>query len=139
MKIIRIVTILFLASIAGYLLPDFLKLDKKMEFVNLTDEKYTVVECEIINDKCSADSYQLQFLTGHFGILERTSFRLLRHNSPIIGEVLITSDDGQFGTIRSQRESRGSDIRQALIPYCGNPLMNIIVIDQARQTGILIK
>ncbi|MDV7105822.1 hypothetical protein R3X26_15560 [Vibrio sp. TH_r3] len=139
MKVIRIVGVLFLASVVGYFIPDFLKLDKKMEFVNETEELYRVIECETIDDKCTVDSYQLQFLTGRFGILERTSFRLLYDDHSVATEILITSDDGQFGTIRSQREIRGSDIRQALIPYCGNPLMNIVVIDEARQTGILIK
>jgi len=139
MKAIRIVGVLFLVSVVGYLLPDLLKLDKKMEFVNLTQEQYRVIECETINDHCIVDRYQLQFLVGRFGILERTSFRLLHDTHPVTTEVLITSDDNQFGTIRSQWQRRGSDIRQALIPYCGNPVMNIIVIDQARQTRILIK
>jgi hypothetical protein len=133
----KIIGIMALFGI-GYLVPDVLGLEKKMEFA---DEVHNLklVDCVIDLRHCAAGDYSLELVDGAFSTLERTTFVLLRNGEPIKSEVLVTSDDKQFGTLKSQRHSLKLEQSQVLIPYCGNPIMNIVLIDAATRSGVTVR
>jgi hypothetical protein len=95
--------------------------------------------CEIQNNRCTVGPYSLELVAGNFDILERTTFTLLRHGRPIKGHILVTSDDNQFGTIQSQKDNALSEQSQVLIPYCGNSIMNIVLIDEEAAEGLILQ
>ncbi|MGY2575872.1 hypothetical protein [Vibrio sp. C8] len=70
--------------------------------------------------------------------MEQTTFQLTKDDNAIQSEVLITSDDEIFGTIISQRMANDPKLHKVLIPYCGNPVMQIIIIDSSTQKGLVI-
>jgi hypothetical protein len=70
--------------------------------------------------------------------MEQTTFQLTKDDNDIQSEVLITSDDEIFGTIISQRMENDPNLHKVLIPYCGNPVMQIIIIDSSTQKGLVI-
>jgi hypothetical protein len=122
----------------GYFVPDFLDLDEKM-VITESIEHPTLSRCEIQNNRCAVGPYSLELVAGNFGILERTTFTLLRHGRPIKGHILVTSDDNQFGTIQSQKDSAYTEQSQVLIPFCGNPIMNIVLIDEEAAEGLILQ
>ena len=70
--------------------------------------------------------------------MEQTTFQLTKDDKEIQSEVLITSDDEIFGTIISQRIENDPNLHKVLIPYCGNPVMRIIIIDSNPQKALVI-
>ncbi len=121
----------------GYWLPDVLKLDKKMEFADSAVDP-TLFECEILDNRCSGGGFEFALVKGNFTALERTTFTLRYQGMPVSGDILVTSDDQLIGTLLSQMTSQDKAERQVLIPYCGNPIMKIIVIDADSNQGVII-
>ncbi len=132
----KVITFIVLFGI-GYWVPDILNLDKKMEFTDAALNP-TLFECEIDNNSCSSGGFDFELINGDFGALQRTTFALRYQGTPVSGEILVTSDDKLFGTLISQNTSNGKDQRQVLVPYCGNPVMKIIVIDAQTNKGVII-
>ncbi|WED20530.1 hypothetical protein L3Q72_07650 [Vibrio sp. JC009] len=137
MKLIQFGLILLVFT-AGFFAPDLLQWKKKMEFVQLPPD-YRVIDCVLSGRKCQADDYELRLLDGNFLTLERTTFQLKHAQQVIRSDILITSDDNQFGTLLSQDIEQSDAHKDVLIPYCGNPIMHIIVVDKNRKTGLLVK
>ncbi len=121
----------------GYWLPDVLNLDKKMEFADPAINP-TLYECEIRSNRCSSGGFDFELIDGSFTALERTTFTLQYQGKPVSGDILVTSDDQLIGTLISQVTANGEAERQVLIPYCGNPIMKIIVIDTQSNKGVII-
>ncbi|MCA0936460.1 hypothetical protein LCL85_13045 [Vibrio alginolyticus] len=121
----------------GYWLPDILNLDKKMEFSDAAVDP-TLFECEIRSNRCSSGGFDFELIDGSFTALERTTFTLQYQGKPVSGDILVTSDDQLIGTLISQVTANDKDERQVLIPYCGNPIMKIIVIDAQSNKGVII-
>ncbi len=138
MKSVLIKFVLILAIFAvGYSLPNLLQFDKKMEFVS-SSENYQTLECQLINKACEQGEYHIELIAGKFASAQKTIFKINRNGKPIESEVLVTSDDNLFGTIVSQIPFEDKQIRQILIPYCGNPVMQVIVIDKENKKGLVI-
>ncbi|WP_117234246.1 hypothetical protein [Vibrio maerlii] len=124
----------FIFLAIGFMLPEIFKLDKKMEFVSeVTGIEF--INCVLEDNHCDAGDYHLALIDGAFEALELTSFSLKKGGSDIDGEILVTSDDKQFGTLRSQRNSQTFEV---LIPYCSNSIMKVIVIDLDSKVGVVI-
>ncbi len=121
----------------GYALPSLLQFDKKMEFAS-SSENYKTLECQLINKACEQGEYRIELIKGNFASAQKTIFKINRNGQPIKSEVLVTSDDNLFGTIVSQIPLEDKRLRQILIPYCGNPVMQVIVIDQENKQGLVI-
>lgn len=122
----------------GYFIPDILSLDKKMEFAQPAQNP-VLVDCVIRNNQCDAGDFKLEIIEGEFATLERTHFSLQQKNKPVQGDVLVTSDDNQFGTLLSQKLGKRPGDYQVLIPFCGNPIMNIILIDEQSNNGVIVR
>ncbi len=121
----------------GYSLPNLLQFDKKMQFVTVTDQ-YQKVKCQLISQQCVTDEYRIELIEGNFTNAQKTVFNISRNDQPVMSEVLVTSDDNLFGTIVSQVSSNNPQNKQVLIPYCGNPIMRVIVIDKEKNKGLII-
>ncbi len=132
----KLITLVVLFGI-GYWLPDILNLDKKMEFSDAALNP-TLFECEIRDNRCASGGFDFELIEGNFNALERTTFTLQYQGAPVSGDVLVTSDDQLFGTLISQITSVDKSKRQVLIPFCGNPVMKIIVIEKNRNSGVVI-
>jgi len=122
---------------AGYIVPSLLNFDKKMQFTQ-TEDNYERVNCKLVDNQCSVQDYKLELVKGTFSTMEQTTFRLTKNNHGIQSDVLITSDDKIFGTIISQKMENDPTQHKVLIPYCGNPIMQIIIIDSSTQKGLVI-
>ena len=121
----------------GYLIPSLLQFENKMQFTQ-TQDNYERLDCKLINNQCLVQGYKLELVKGTFSTMEQTTFQLTKDDNDIQSEVLITSDDEIFGTIISQRMENDPNLHKVLIPYCGNPLMQIIIIDSSTQKGLVI-
>lgn len=122
---------------AGYVIPSLLNFDRKMQFTQ-TEDSYERVECKLVDSQCSVQGYKLELVKGSFSTMEQTTFKLTKNDHDIPSDVLITSDDKIFGTIISQRMENDPTQHKVLIPYCGNPIMQIIIIDSSTQKGLVI-
>lgn len=121
----------------GYLIPGLLQFENKMQFTQ-TQDNYERLDCTLINNQCLVQGYKLELVKGTFSTMEQTTFQLTKDDNHIQSEVLITSDDEIFGTIISQRMANDPKLHKVLIPYCGNPVMQIIIIDSSTQKGLVI-
>lgn len=121
----------------GYLIPSLLQFENKMQFTQ-TQDNYERLDCTLINNQCLVQGYKLELVKGTFSTMEQTTFQLTKDDNDIQSEVLITSDDEIFGTIISQRIENDPNLHKVLIPYCGNPVMQIIIIDSSTQKGLVI-
>ncbi len=121
----------------GYLIPSLLQFENKMQFTQ-TQDNYERLDCTLINNQCLVQGYKLELVKGTFSTMEQTTFQLTKDDNDIQSEVLITSDDEIFGTIISQRMENDPNLHKVLIPYCGNPVMQIIIIDSSTQKGLVI-
>lgn len=121
----------------GYLIPSLLQFENKMQFTQ-TQDNYERLDCTLINNQCLVQGYKLELVKGTFSTMEQTTFQLTKDDNHIQSEVLITSDDEIFGTIISQRMENDPNLHKVLIPYCGNPVMQIIIIDSSTQKGLVI-
>lgn len=121
----------------GYLIPSLLQFENKMQFTQ-TQENYERLDCTLINNQCLVQGYKLELVKGTFSTMEQTTFQLTKDDNDIQSEVFITSDDEIFGTIISQRMENDPNLHKVLIPYCGNPVMQIIIIDSSTQKGLVI-
>ncbi|MDH5880064.1 hypothetical protein L8S15_13260 [Vibrio sp. S/42/10] len=121
----------------GYWTSYIFNFDKKMEFSD-TPLDAQLHECRLEGDYCLSEEYELQLIDGSFAALQRTVFTLNYRGSPVTGKILVTSDDNQFGTLIGQAMVNQVDRKQVLIPFCGNPVMNIMVIDALTNSGIII-
>lgn len=121
----------------GYLIPSLLQFENKMQFTQ-TQDNYERLDCTLINNQCLVQGYKLELVKGTFSTMEQTTFQLTKDDNYIQSEVLITSDDEIFGTIISQRMENDPNLHKVLIPYCGNPVMQIIIIDSSTQKGLVI-
>lgn len=121
----------------GYLIPSLLQFENKMQFTQ-TQDNYERLDCKLINNQCLVQGYKLELVKGTFSTMEQTTFQLTKDDNDIQSEVLITSDDEIFGTIISQRMANDPKLHKVLIPYCGNPVMQIIIIDSSTQKGLVI-
>lgn len=121
----------------GYLIPGLLQFENKMQFTQ-TQDNYERLDCKLINNQCLVQGYKLELVKGTFSTMEQTTFQLTKDDNDIQSEVLITSDDEIFGTIISQRMANDPKLHKVLIPYCGNPVMQIIIIDSSTQKGLVI-
>lgn len=121
----------------GYLIPSLLQFENKMQFTQ-TQDNYERLDCTLINNQCLVQGYKLELVKGTFSTMEQTTFQLTKDDNDIQSEVLITSDDEIFGTIISQRMENAPNLHKVLIPYCGNPVMQIIIIDSSTQKGLVI-
>ena len=121
----------------GYLIPSLLQFENKMQFTQ-TQDNYERLDCTLINNQCLVQGYKLELVKGTFSTMEQTTFQLTKDDNDIQSEVLITSDDEIFGTIISQRMANAPKLHKVLIPYCGNPVMQIIIIDSSTQKGLVI-
>ncbi|WP_165312294.1 hypothetical protein [Vibrio ziniensis] len=122
---------------AGYIVPSLLQFDKKMQFTQHEDN-YERVDCKLVDNQCSVQDYKLEIVKGSFSTMEQTIFKLTKNNHEVSSDILITSDDKIFGTIVSQRNEDAPTHHKVLIPYCGNPVMQIIIIDSNTQKGLVI-
>lgn len=121
----------------GYLIPSLLQFENKMQFTQ-TQDNYERLDCTLINNQCLVQGYKLELVKGTFSTMEQTTFQLTKDDNDIQSEVFITSDDEIFGTIISQRMENDPNLHKVLIPYCGNPVMQIIIIDSSTQKGLVI-
>ncbi|WP_295895669.1 hypothetical protein [uncultured Vibrio sp.] len=121
--------------IVGFAAPQLLQFERKMEFIKFGSE-FNKSQCYLEGNTCEVDSYRLELLEGNFDAIDRTTFSLFFQNKPIDSSVLVTSDDRQFGVLMSQKINAFK--RSVLIPYCDNNDMDIILVDQERNRGLVI-
>ncbi|CAH0526183.1 hypothetical protein [Vibrio hippocampi] len=126
-----------LLFLVGYSLPNLFSLDKKMEFAQELQDPL-LFECRLINNRCENGGLALRIHKGEFSTLQRTTFTLAINNTPITTPVLISSDDGQFGTLLGQMSKESPSMVEVLLPYCGNKIMKMIVVDKSSNTGLLV-
>ncbi|NOH99371.1 hypothetical protein [Vibrio sp. 99-70-13A1] len=116
LKVITFIAVFYLGYLSTGLLP------KKIKFSNLTAPK-TIEDCLFIQSKCSSSLFNIHLLSGSFKPLESTEFKIIGNDT--VNELLITSDDNRFGTIKAVKIHNGN--YSVLIPYCSNKNMKIIL------------
>lgn len=122
---------------AGYFAPTWFKFEPKMEFAAVP-QGLTLIYCPVNDGRCQVDGYHVTIKSGQFSPLERTEFELTYEDEAPRADVLVTSDDQQFGTLIGQPTLDTSHSYSVLIPYCTNSGMQIIIIDPSRSVGLLL-
>ncbi len=135
-SVIKIISIIAVFA-GGFYIPDLFQPDNNVQVAD-SEQGNTRLDCKLINNQCMAGDYKIELLDGSFEAMAETTFRLTRGDKAIDTEVLITSDDQLFGTITSQQIEETPKQRHVLIPYCGNPLMHIIIVDSQAKKEIVI-
>ncbi|MEZ8374977.1 hypothetical protein [Vibrio cyclitrophicus] len=95
---------------------------KKIKFSN-SDLPPNIEECVMTENVCESNTYDILIEKGTFSPLEVTEFQALSDKG--FGELNVTSDDQRFGTITAV--SMGDNRYSAMIPYCSNTDMRIII------------
>jgi hypothetical protein len=130
--------LVMMSVLSGYFFSDLMTENKKVEFVDDSSLRYDRLECQMTEQECQVDGYHLTLMKGHFTPLEKTTFQLNYQHHALESEVLVSSDDHLFGTIKSQPMSGTPGAKQVMLPYCGNSDMSIILVDTQRGHALVV-